>query len=137
MKDKKAAHKIKVAGLDIAIAVVSFLVVVMFFVFAGMHQDSVSHTWDTSRFLNQIKAGAYNYCVEGYYANKMSGVKADGDMLECYGVTEYYESTYWLRIYRAAGDTVKAEEMEAKQKDAAANMGELSPLKEKIDQMLE
>ncbi|NCB94349.1 MAG: hypothetical protein EOM40_17585 [Clostridia bacterium] len=132
---KRKKHSWKIIGLDIAIAVMTVLIVVTGLAVMGTYDDATSYRWETSRFLNTIKENDYLYCIEGYYANEMHDYKADGELQECYGVSRYFEASYWYEVYENVGDTKKAREaLETKEK-AKEKTGSLSAVTDRIDRI--
>ena len=55
---------------------------------------------------------------------------------ECYGVAKYYEAAWQRMRYLASGEQELAKEAEAGMEAAAEEMGELQPVRERIDGIL-
>lgn len=135
-KKKKEWHFITIV-LNIGIVFMIFLVILAVCMNIGTYQEEMHAGWNSARFLDNIKNEDFNYCVEGYYKNQMNGYKANRELEECYGVAQYFEASYWYRVYDVTGQTKKAEEAVKKRKTARAAMGSLSVVADHIDEILE
>ena len=88
----------------------------------------------TVTFLTYISREEYAYCVERYYKNEALGVEPDEEMLECYGVARYYEAA--LQRLRK-GDREQVQTAEEQMEQAYGQMGELAPVRDRIDEVIE
>ena len=91
----------------------------------------------TVTFLTYISKEEYADCVERYYKNEALGVKPDEDLLECYGVARYYEAALQRQVSLRKGDMEQAQAAEEQMEQAYGQMGELAPVKDRIDEVIE
>lgn len=52
-------------------------------------------------------------------------------------VADYYKAAFYKNVYAVGKDSQKLSQMEQNMEDAQKRMGEMSPIKVKIDRMLE
>ena len=62
---------------------------------------------------------------------------ATQDFKECVAVADYYKAAFYKNVYAVGKDSQKLSQMEQNMEDAQKRMGEMSPIKVKIDRMLE
>ena len=91
----------------------------------------------TVTFLTYISREEYAYCVERYYKNEALGVEPDEEMLECYGVARYYEAALQRQVSLRKGDREQAKAAEEQMEQAYGQMGELAPVRDRIDEVIE
>ncbi len=91
----------------------------------------------TVTFLTYISREEYADCVERYYKNEALGVKPDEEMLECYGVARYYEAAIQRQVSLRKGDREQAKVAEEQMEQAYGQMGELAPVRDRIDEVIE
>ena len=75
--------------------------------------------------------------MERYYKNEALGVKPDEEMLECYGVARYYEAALQRQVSLRKGDREQAKAAEEQMEQAYGQMGELAPVRDRIDEVIE
>ena len=88
-------------------------------------------------FLQYIQQQEYEKCLNYYYANEALGVKPDEDLQECYAVAQYYEAAYQYRVYVDQGKDTQADKAHERMEEAASGMGELAPVRDRIDRILQ
>ena len=91
----------------------------------------------TVTFLTYIKDEAYADCVEYYYKNEALHIVPDEDMQECYGVAKYYEAALHRQISLKKEDIRQAEIDAENMQQAYEHMGELAPVRDRIDEVVE
>ena len=91
----------------------------------------------TVTFLTYISREEYAYGVERYYQNEALGVEPDEEMLECYGVARYYEAALQRQVSLRKGDREQAKVAEEQMEQAYGQMGELAPVRDRIDEVIE
>lgn len=123
--------------MDLMVVFLTVLLTIELIAIAGFTFPFMESGHRTSAFLRRIQDQEYQKCVEYYYENEADGVKPDEDLKECYGVAKYYEAAWQRMRYLAAGEKELAEAEAAKMTAAEEAMGELKPLHERIDAMLE
>ena len=75
--------------------------------------------------------------MERYYKNEALGVEPDEEMLECYGVARYYEAALQRQVSLRKGDREQAKAAEEQMEQAYGQMGELAPVRDRIDEVIE
>ena len=133
---KEKVRKPVLVFMDLMIILLTMILTIELIAIAGFTFPFMAPGHRTSAFLRLIRDQEYQKCVEYYYENEADGVAADDDLRECYGVAKYYEAAWQQKRDLAAGDTALAEEAAARMEAAAEEMGELKPVRERIDQML-
>lgn len=122
--------------MDLMVVFLTVILTIELIAIAGVTFPFMETGHRTSAFLRRIKDQEYQKCVEYYYENEADGVEPDDDLKECYDVAKYYEAAWQRMQYLASGEQVLAEEAEAGMEAAAEEMGELQPVREQIDEIL-
>ncbi len=123
--------------MDLMVVFLTVLLTIELIAIAGFTFPFMETGHRTSAFLRRIQDQEYQKCVEYYYENEADGVKPDEDLKECYGVAKYYEAAWQRMRYLSAGEQELAEAEAAKMTAAEEEMGELQPVHQRIDAMLE
>ena len=80
---------------------------------------------------------AEKYSQKVNTGNKTGDKSFTDDFNECVAVADYYKAEFYKNIYMTAGDNQRVQRMIQDSQDAQKRMGEMSPIKVKIDRMLE
>lgn len=123
--------------MDLMVVFLTVILTIELIAIAGFTFPFMETGHRTSAFLRRIKDQEYQKCVEYYYENEADSVEPDDNLKECYGVAKYYEAAWQRMRYLAAGEQELAEAEAAKMTAAEEEMGELQPVHQRIDAMLE
>lgn len=134
---KESMRKPVLFFMDLMVVFLTVILTIELIAIAGFSFPFMETGHRTSAFLRRIQDQEYQKCVEYYYENEADGVKPDEDLKECYGVAKYYEAAWQRMRYLAAGEQDLAEAEAAKMTAAEEEMGELQPVHQRIDAMLE
>ena len=133
---KESMRKPVLFFMDLMVVFLAVILTIELIAIAGFTFSFMETGHKTSAFLRRIQDQEYQKCVEYYYENEANGVEPDDDLKECYGVAKYYEAAWQRMRYLASGEQVLAKEAEAGMEAAAEEMGELQPVRERIDGIL-
>ena len=133
---KESMRKPVLFFMDLMVVFLTVILTIEFIAIAGFSFPFMESGHRTSTFLRRIQDQEYQKCVEYYYENEANGVEPDDDLKECYGVAKYYEAAWQRMRYLASGEQELAKEAEAGMEAAAEEMGELQPVRERIDGIL-
>ena len=122
--------------MDLMIILLTVILTIELIAITGFTFPFIETGHRTSAFLRRIQDQEYEKCVEYYYENEANGVEPDDELKECYGGAKYYEAAWQRMRDLASGDQVLAKEAEAGMEAAAEEMGELQPVRERIDEIL-
>lgn len=123
--------------LDLVIVILTVFVSIELIFLADSVCGFLPEGTRTVTFLTYIKEEEYADCVEHYYKNEALHVVPDADMLECYGVARYYEAALHRQISLKKGDAVQAQTDAENMQQAYEKMGELAPVRDRIDEVVE
>lgn len=123
--------------MDLMVVFLTVILTIELIAIAGFTFPFMETGHRTSAFLRRIQDQEYQKCVEYYYENEADGVEPDDDLKECYGVAKYYEAAWHRMRYLAAGEQELAKAAAAKMRAAEEEMGELQPVHQRIDSMLD
>lgn len=132
---KESMRKPVLFFMDLMVVFLAVILTIELIAIAGFTFPFMETGHRTSAFLRRIQDQEYQKCVEYYYENEADGVKPDADLKECYGVAKYYEAAWQRMRYLTSGEQELAKEAEAGMEAAAEEMGELQPLRERIDEI--
>ena len=133
---KESMRKPVLFFMDLMVVFLAVILTIELIAIAGFTFSFMETGHKTSAFLRRIQDQEYQKCVEYYYENEANGVEPDDDMKECYGVAKYYEAAWQRMRYLTSGEQELAKEAEAGMEAAAKEMGELQPVRERIDEIL-
>ena len=128
MKIKK-----KIVIMDIIIVL---LVLVNACMIIAIKENSDNINVDSKTYFLMKLYGEDEYGKAVDYAQKYSK-NATQDFKECVAVADYYKAAFYKNVYAVGKDSQKLSQMEQNMEDAQKRMGEMSPIKVKIDRMLE
>ena len=112
--------------LDIVIGVLCvFFVAAMAFTVKSFHEEWGFY-YDQESFYYRLEDEAFDSMVEMYYANELSGKKADASTEPYYGVAKYFEAASYYKMYQDAGDEIQMQKYYAQMKKAEEQMGNLN-----------
>ena len=134
---KESMRKPVLFFMDLMVVFLAVILTIELIAIAGFTFSFMETGHKTSAFLRRIQDQEYQKCVEYYYENEANGVEPDEELKECYGVAKYYEAAWQRMRYLAAGEQELAEAEAAKMTAAEEEMGELQPVHQRIDAMLE
>ena len=135
MKIKK-----KIVIMDIIIVL---LVLVNACMIIAIKENSDNINVDSKTYFLMKLYGEDEYGKAVDYAQKYSlkleenKKNATQDFKECVAVADYYKAAFYKNVYAVGKDSQKLSQMEQNMEDAQKRMGEMSPIKVKIDRMLE
>ena len=121
---KESLRKPVLFFMDLMVVFLAVILTIELIAIAGFTFPFMETGHRTSAFLRRMKDQEYQKCVEYYYEN------------EANGVAKYYEAAWQRMRYLASGEQVLAKEAEAGMEAAAEEMGELQPVRERIDEIL-
>ena len=133
---KESMRKPVLFFMDLMVVFLAVILTIELIAIAGFTFPFMETGHRTSAFLRRIQDQEYQKCVEYYYENEANGVEPDDDLKECYGVAKYYEAAWQRMRYLVSGEQVLAKEAETDMEAAAEEMGELQPVRERIDEIL-
>ena len=133
---KESMRKPVLFFMDLMVVFLTVILTIEFIAIAGFSFPFMESGHRTSTFLRRIQDQEYQKCVEYYYENEANGVEPDDDLKECYGVAKYYEAAWQRMRYLTSGEQALAKAAEAGMEAAAEEMGELQPVRERIDGIL-
>ena len=133
---KESMRKPVLFFMDLMVVFLAVILTIELIAIAGFTFPFMETGHRTSAFLRRIQDQEYQKCVEYYYENEANGVEPDEELKECYGLAKYYEAAWQRMRYLASGEQVLAKEAEAGMEAAAEEMGELQPVRERIDEIL-
>ena len=133
---KESMRKPVLFFMDLMVVFLAVILTIELIAIAGFTFSFMETGHKTSAFLRRIQDQEYQKCVEYYYENEANGVEPDDDLKECYGVAKYYEAAWQRMRYLTSGEQELAKEAEAGMEAAAEEMGELQPVRERIDEIL-
>ena len=132
---KESMRKPVLFFMDLMIILLTVILTIELIAITGFAFPFMETGHRTSAFLRRIQDQEYQKCVEYYYENEANGVEPDEDLKECYGVAKYYEAAWQRMRYLTSGEQELAKEAEAGMEAAAEEMGELQPVRERIDEI--
>ena len=121
--------------LDIVIGVLCVLLVGALFFAIASFRENASYSYDEDSFYWRLEDGSFGQMVEMYYSNEAAGVEPTEDLLEYYAVAKYFEAASYYVLYQEDAPEYAGYYQE-KMETAAAEMGELAFLTEKIQKQL-
>ena len=133
---KESMRKPVLFFMDLMIILLTVILTIELIAITGFVFPFMETGYRTSAFLRRIQDQEYQKCVEYYYENEANGVEPDEELKECYGVAKYYEAAWQRMRYLVSGEQALAKAAEADMEAAAEEMGELQPLRERIDEIL-
>lgn len=136
MKIRKKQSGILSKALNLCIVLLTCIITIEIMFVADYTFDLSNNGKRAIVFLKYIQQQEYEKCLNYYYANEALGVKPDEDLQECYAVAQYYEAAYQYRVYVEQGKNTQADEARKRMEDAASRMGELAPVRDRIDRIL-
>lgn len=131
-RNRRPAHIV----MDIVIGVLCVLLVGAGAFTINMINEDINFRYDVESFYYRLQDEAYSQMVEMYYANEESGVKADEELKQYYGVAKYFEAASYYKAYKIVEEPEEMNKYEAQMKNAEKEMGELSFVSKQIDERL-
>lgn len=131
-RKRRPAHIV----MDIVIGVLCVLLVGAGAFTINMINEDINFRYDVESFYYRLQDEAYSQMVEMYYANEESGVKADEELKQYYGVAKYFEAASYYKAYKIVEEPEEMNKYEAQMKNAEKEMGELSFVSKQIDERL-
>ena len=143
---KKQENKLILYGMDAVIVVLVLLCFMGVFVMASNRLERNGTQMSTNRMLEWVLNEDYTKTLYYTHRDEPKNFKENGDLKEVYALSHYFEGAFYERVYREemnqteGGAYEKADQKvfyyEQLKEQSLEKMGELAPVKEKIDRVV-
>ena len=143
---KKQENKFILYGMDALIVVLVLLCFMGVFVMAGNWLERNGTQMSTNKMLEWVLNEDYTETLYYTHRDEPKNFKENGDLQEVYALAHYLEGACYERVYREEMNqtdgeayekaALKVSYYEQLQEQSLEKMGELAPVKEKIDRVV-
>ncbi len=143
---KKQENKCILYGMDAVIVVLVLLCFMEVFVMTSNWLERNGTQMNTNKMLEWVLNEDYTKTLYYTHRDEPKNVKVNGDLQEVYALSHYFEGAFYERVYREEMNQTEGEAYEKAaqkvsyyeqlQERSLEKMGELAPVKEKIDRVV-